>query len=124
MAERRGGSIINATSMNAERAWPGNPAYVTAKTALRLLTKAVARDFGLRGVRANNLCPGYIKARMTGASYADPKLYEERLSRMMLGRWADPEDLIGPVLFLATDLSRYVTGIDLHVDGGWMAKAL
>ena len=124
MADRGGGSIINVTSMNAELAGPGNPAYITAKAALRLLTKAVARDFGLRGVRANNLCPGYVKTRMTAISQSDPASYEERRSHTMLGRWAEPDDLVGPALFLASDLSRYVTGIDLHVDGGWTAKGL
>jgi NAD(P)-dependent dehydrogenase (short-subunit alcohol dehydrogenase family) len=124
MGKQGGGSIINVTSMNAEKAWPGNPAYVTAKSALRLLTKAVARDFGHLGVRANNLCPGYIKTKMTSISQTDPILYEERRSHTMLGRWGEPEDLVGPALFLASDLSKYVTGIDLYVDGGWSAKGL
>lgn len=124
MAAAGRGSIINVTSMNAERAWPGNPAYITAKAALRLLTKSVARDFGSRGVRANNLCPGYVKTRMTAASQADPALSEERRSHTMLGRWGEPEDMVGPALFLASDASRYVTGVDLHVDGGWSAMGL
>jgi len=124
MAKQGGGAIINVTSMNAERAWPGNPAYITAKAALRLLTKAVARDFGAQGVRANNLCPGYIKTKMTAVSQADAVLNEERRSRTMLGRWGEPEDLVGPALFLASDAARYVTGMDLHVDGGWSAMGL
>jgi len=89
-----------------------------------MLTKAVARDFGEKGVRANNLCPGYVRTRMTAASYADPVRYEERRSRTMLGRWAEPEDMVGPCLFLASDASAYVTGIDLIVDGGWTAKGM
>jgi NAD(P)-dependent dehydrogenase (short-subunit alcohol dehydrogenase family) len=124
MAERGEGAIINVTSMNAEQAWPGNPAYITAKAALRMLTKSIARDFGARGVRANNLCPGYIKTRMTAASQSDPTLNEERRSRTMLGRWGEPEDLVGPALFLASDAARYVTGLDLYVDGGWSAMGL
>ena len=124
MANASGGSIIHVTSINAELAWPGNPAYVTAKAALRLLTKCVARDFGARGVRANNLCPGYVHTRMTAASYMDPAKNEERRSRTMLGRWGEPGDMVGPALFLASDASRYVTGIDLHVDGGWSAMGL
>ena len=124
MAEWGGGAIINVTSINAELAFPANPAYITSKAALRLLTKSVARDFGARGVRANNLCPGYIKTKMTAASQADPILNEERRSRTMLGRWGEPEDLVGPALFLASDAARYVTGLDLHVDGGWSAMGL
>jgi len=124
MAEQGGGVIINVTSINAELAFPANPAYVTSKAALRLLTKSVARDFGAQGVRANNLCPGYIKTRMTAASQADPRLNEERRSHTMLGRWGEPEDLVGPALFLASDAARYITGLDLHVDGGWSAMGL
>lgn len=124
MASRGGGSIINMTSMNAERAWPGNPSYITGKAAVRLLTKSIALDFGSKGVRANNLCPGYIHTRMTNVSASDPAMFEERRSHTMLGRWGEPDDLIGPALFLASDASRYVTGEDLHVDGGWLAKGM
>lgn len=124
MAGRGQGSIINITTMNAELAWPGNPSYITAKSGLRMLTKAVARDFGEQGVRANNLCPGYVRSKLTEGSFSDPVKHEERRSHTMLGRWGAPEDLTGPCLFLASDASAYVTGIDLHVDGGWTAKGL
>jgi NAD(P)-dependent dehydrogenase (short-subunit alcohol dehydrogenase family) len=124
MAERGRGSIINVTSINAERALPGNPAYITAKSALRLLTFAIARDFGEKGVRANNLCPGYIHTRMTDASFHNPRQHEERRSHTMLGRWGAPGDLVGPCLFLASDASAYITATDLHVDGGWLSKGM
>lgn len=124
MAEKGKGSIISIASINGLRAFPGNPAYTALKGALRLFTKAIARDFGESGVRANNLCPGYVRTRMTAVSYADPARYEERRSRTMLGRWALPEDVAGPCLFLASDASAYVTGSDLIVDGGWTAKGL
>ena len=124
MAARGTGSIIHLTTMNAEQAWPGNPAYITAKSALRMLTRAVARDFGERGVRANNLCPGYVHTRLTEASFSDPGMYEERRSHTMLGRWGVPDDMVGPCLFLASDASRYITALDLHVEGGWLAKGM
>lgn len=124
MGKRGAGSIINVTSMNAEKAWPGNPPYIAAKGALRMLTLAVARDYGKQGVRANNLCPGYIHTRMTTDSFSDPVQYEERRNHTMLGRWGTAGDMIGPCLFLASAASNYVTGIDLHVVGGWMAKGL
>lgn len=124
MAARGAGSIIHLTTMNAEQAWPGNPAYITAKSALRMLTRAVARDFGERGVRANNLCPGYVHTRLTEASFSEPGMYEERRSHTMLGRWGVPDDMVGPCLFLASDASRYITGLDLHVEGGWLAKGM
>lgn len=110
--------------MNAEQAWPGNPAYITTKSALRMLTKAVARDFGGRGVRANNLCPGYVHTKLTETSFSDPRMYEERRSHTMLGRWGTPDDMVGPCLFLASDASKYITGLDLHVEGGWLAKGM
>jgi NAD(P)-dependent dehydrogenase (short-subunit alcohol dehydrogenase family) len=124
MAAQGGGSIINITSINAELAFPENPAYVSSKGALRMLTKAVARDFGEHNVRANNLCPGYVRTDMTAASYADAERRELLRARTMLGRWGEPEDVAGPCLFLASDASAYVTGSDLYVDGGWAAKGL
>jgi NAD(P)-dependent dehydrogenase (short-subunit alcohol dehydrogenase family) len=124
MAEHGQGSIISVASVNGIMAFPDNPTYSAIKGALRLFTKAVARDFGERGVRANNLCPGYVRTRMTAQSFADPTLHEERRARTMLGRWAEPEDIAGPCLFLASDASAYVTGADLVVDGGWTAKGL
>lgn len=89
-----------------------------------MLTKALARDFGERGVRANNVSPGYVHTRMTAASFADRVKNEERRSHTMLGRWAAPEDIVGSCLFLASEASAYITGTDLVVDGGWLAKGL
>jgi len=124
MARRGCGSIINVTTMNAERGWPGNPAYITSKSAMRMLTRALARDFGEYGARANNLCPGYVHTRLTDGSFNHPAMHEERRSHTMLGRWGTPEDMVGPCIFLASEASAYVTGLDLHVDGGWMAKGM
>lgn len=89
-----------------------------------MLTKALARDWAKYNIRVNNLCPGYIKTEMTSKSYADKELYNERLKRMMIKRWGTPEGLVGPAIFLASDASKYVTGIDLYVDGGWTANGL
>lgn len=124
MANAGKGSIISIASINGIQAFPDNPAYTATKAALRLFTKCIARDFGECGVRANNLCPGYVRTRMTEASFSSPERYEARRSRTMLGRWATPEDMVGPCIFLASDASRYVTATDLIVDGGWTAKGL
>lgn len=124
MAERKKGSIINITSINAESAWPNNPAYVTVKSGLKMLTKAIARDFGLNGVRANNVSPGYVHTRMTNQSFTDENAYQERCNRTMLGRWGKPEEIANTCLFLASDASSYITGTDIIVDGGWLAKGL
>ena len=89
-----------------------------------MLTKALAMDLGSRGIRVNNLCPGYIHTDMTHKSYINKEAYERRLNRTILNRWGDPKDLIGPAIFLISDASQYVTGIDLVVDGGWLVKGL
>ncbi|MFZ1612737.1 MAG: SDR family oxidoreductase, partial [Holophaga sp.] len=118
------GSIINITSLNAELAFPGNPAYVAFKGALKQLTKSLALDLGPFGIRANAIGPGYMRTSMTAKSFADPVMHAHRRDHTALGRWGVPEDLAGAVIFLASDASSYVTGIDLYVDGGWLIKGL
>jgi NAD(P)-dependent dehydrogenase (short-subunit alcohol dehydrogenase family) len=117
------GSIINITSLNAELGFPGNPAYVAFKGALKQLTKALALDLG-PAIRVNAIGPGYFRTDMTRKSWGDDTMRQERSARTILGRWGVPEDLAGAVIFLASDASAYVTGIDLYVDGGWLAKGL
>ena len=124
MKRQRRGSIINITSLGAELGFPNNPSYVAAKGGLRLLTKAMARDWAKFNIRVNSVCPGYIYTDMTKASHDDPVLHEERRKRTMLGRWGMPEDLVGPCIFLASDAASYITGCDLAVDGGWLANGL
>jgi gluconate 5-dehydrogenase len=123
MAEH-GGSIINVTSINSLVGFPGNPGYVAAKGGLRLLTKALAVDLGPQGVRVNALAPGYIHTDMTAASFADPERNAARARHTCLGRWGEVDDLVGAAIFLASDASRYMTGQDLVIDGGWTAKGL
>lgn len=118
------GSIINVTSIAAKLGFPGNPGYVASKAGLSALTRSLALDYGAQGVRVNSLVPGYIRTAMTQASYADPQRREARAARTMLGRWGKPEELVGAVVFLASPASGYVTGTDLYVDGGWVAKGL
>ncbi|MCH2203853.1 MAG: glucose 1-dehydrogenase [Fuerstiella sp.] len=124
MKEHGGGSIINITSINAEQGFPNNPAYAAAKGALKQLTKSMAFDLGPFGIRVNNLGPGYFHTDMATLSYSDPERREARARSTLLGRWGDPKDLAGPIIFLASDASRYMTGQDLYIDGGWLAKGL
>lgn len=118
------GSIINVTSIGAELGFPGNPGYVASKGGLAAMTRALALDFGANGIRVNNLVPGYVHTAMTDASYSDPERRAARAARTMLGRWGEPEDLMGAAIFLASRASSYVTGTDIFVDGGWTAKGL
>jgi len=124
MIKRKSGSIINITSLNAEIAFPKNPSYVASKGGLKMLGKALAKDWGKYGIRVNNLGPGYIKTDMTKKSFSNKKLREERTKHTMLGRWGDKNDLVGPCIFLASDASSYITGQDVYVDGGWLANSI
>lgn len=121
---RPGAAIINVTSIGAHTGFPGNPGYVAAKGGLRSLTQALAVDLGPRGIRVNALAPGYIRTQMTSASYADPDMHEARRRHTCLGRWGEPEELVGGCVFLASEASRYMTGQSLIIDGGWTAKGL
>ena len=119
-----GGSIVNVTSIGSVLGFPGNPAYVASKGALRMLTRALALDLAPDKIRVNNLAPGYVRTDMTEASFQDPVRHAERLQHMMIKRWGSPADLAGAAIFLASSASSYVTGTDLFVDGGWTAKGI
>jgi len=119
-----GGSIINITSIGGKLAFPNNPAYQASKGGLDMLTKAIAYDNGKNNIRANNVVPGYISTRMTRISFENPNTCKAINNRTILGRWGTPEDLVGAVVFLASDESSYITGTDIVVDGGWCAKGL
>lgn len=119
-----GGAIINVCSLGSVLGMPGNPGYVASKGGLRMLSKAVAVDWGKDGIRINNIIPGYIHTNMTDKSYNDPELSVKRLERVIIRRWGQPEDLIGAAIFLASEASGYITGQDIVVDGGWTVKGL
>tara|TARA_R110002012_G_scaffold57652_1_gene148704 strand:+ start:2182 stop:2862 length:681 start_codon:yes stop_codon:yes gene_type:complete len=117
-----GGSIINITSLNAEMAFPNNPAYVATKGGLKQLSKSLALDLGKYNIRVNNIGPGYMKTNMTKQGWAnDRKLIEDRT---ILGRWGTPNDIVGTAIFLLSNASSYITGQDIYVDGGYLTKGL
>ena len=120
--KKTGGSMINITSLNSELGFPNNPAYVSMKGGLKQLTKSLAIDLGEFNIRVNNLGPGYIKTNMTTGSWKNRKIEIE--DRTILGRWGEPEDLLGAVIFLLSSASNYITGQDIYVDGGYLAKGL
>jgi NAD(P)-dependent dehydrogenase (short-subunit alcohol dehydrogenase family) len=117
-------SIINITSINSVRGFPGNPGYVAAKAGLAGLTRALAVDYASDGVRVNALAPGYVATDMTATSFADPAMHEDRRRHTALGRWGNPDDMVGAAVFLASAASGYMTGQELFVDGGWTTKGL
>ena len=134
MKRRRRGSIINISSMYARvapdpglyegRAVFNPPSYATVKAALGGFTRYVASFYGPFGVRCNALLPGAFPNSDPDAynSPGDQELLDDLAQRTVLGRVGQPEDLKGPLLFLASDASAYVTGQELVVDGGWTVR--
>jgi len=117
-----GGSIINATSQLAEIARPERAAYVASKGGGRSLTHAMALELAPHGVRVNAIAPGPTLTRLTRASYADPERRRATIAQIPLGRMGQPEDIIGAILYLASDESRWVTGSTVTVDGGYLVQ--
>jgi 2-deoxy-D-gluconate 3-dehydrogenase len=122
MLAQGGGRIINVASMLSFQGGVRVPAYAAAKHAVAGLTKALANEWAARGVNVNAIAPGYIATDNTVALREDPQRNAAILDRIPAGRWGTPEDLMGAVVFLASDAARYVHGIVLAVDGGWLAR--
>jgi len=118
------GSIINFTSIGAEQGFANNPGYAATKGAVKQLTKALAVEWGVFGIRVNNIVPGYTNTPMNSKSWNDPVLRRQRSDHTVFGRWAEPIEMVGPTIFLASDASSYITGTDLVVDGGWLVKGM
>ncbi len=116
------GSIINVTSQLAEVARPGSAAYIASKGGGRSLTQAMALDLAPHGIRVNAIAPGPTLTGLTRATYADPERRRATITQIPLGRMGDPQDLVGAILFLASDESRWVTGSTVTVDGGYVAQ--
>lgn len=115
------GRVVNITSIAAHQASPGSIAYSTSKAAAQMLTKVLALELASMGVRVNAVAPGVIETEMTRQSREDPWRSERLMARIPMARYGQPDDLVGPVAFLASDLSAYVTGAVLAVDGGYLA---
>jgi 2-deoxy-D-gluconate 3-dehydrogenase len=122
MLDRGAGKIINIASMLAFQGGTRVPAYAAAKGGVAQLTKALANEWAPRGVNVNAIAPGYMKTDNTQALRDDASRYEAITARIPAGRWGEPEDLAGAVVFLASPASDYVHGYLLAVDGGWLAR--
>ena len=116
MMRRRSGSIVNVSSIVGVHGNPGQTNYSAAKAGLIGFTKALARELGGRGVRANVVAPGYVTTRLTDVLADDLK--EAMLANTPLGRLGSPQDVAGAVRFLASDEASFITGEVLLVDGG------
>lgn len=123
MAESgRGGSIIAFSSIRALTVEPGQGVYAATKAGTLQLIRALAAELGSKGVRANAIAPGGVETELTRPIKAQPDWWRAYAEKSILGRWAQPEEMVGPVVFLASDASSYVTGSLLMVDGGWTAQ--
>lgn len=122
MIERGSGKIINVASLLAFSGGITVPAYTASKHAVAGLTKALANEWAGRGVQVNAIAPGYFKTDNTQALQDNSARFADISARIPAARWGDPEDLAGPVVFLASSASDYVNGHVLVVDGGWMAR--
>jgi glucose 1-dehydrogenase len=116
----QGGSILNVTSQLAEVARPERAAYVASKGGGRSLTHAMALELAPHGIRVNAIAPGPTLTGLTRSSYADPERRRATIAQIPLGRLGQPEDIVGAILFLASDESRWVTGSTVTVDGGYL----
>ena len=122
MIERRAGKIINVASLLSFSGGITVPAYTASKHAVAGVTKALANEWAKHNVQVNAIAPGYFSTDNTEALRNDPTRSVEIMSRIPAQRWGAPKDLAGPVVFLASAASDYVTGHVLVVDGGWMAR--
>ena len=115
------GKIINTSSLIAVFGGKTVPSYAASKGGITQLTKAMCNDFGHYGINVNAIGPGWVKTELTEALQKNEQRYNEILSRIPLGRWAEPQDLAGLAVFLASPASDYITGQIIFIDGGYTA---
>lgn len=122
MIQRGMGKIIFTASLLTFQGGVLVPAYAASKGGVAQLMKALANEWAAKGVQINAIAPGYVSTDNTEALRNDPQRAQAILARIPAGRWGEPDDFKGAVVFLASSASDYVTGTVLTVDGGWMAR--
>jgi len=122
MREKRWGRIINFASLQSRRAFTNGIAYGASKGGVEQMTRAMAEAWSRDGINANALAPGFFHTELTGPVFADPAVSARHAAATCIGRNGEMGDIEGPLLFLASDASAYVTGQVLFVDGGYTAK--
>jgi len=121
IAAGRGGSIINMTSQMGHVGGPNRTLYCASKWGLEGLNKAMALDLAPHGIRVNTIAPTFIATPMTKPFFENKAFLDSVLAKIKLGRLGTPEDLMGAVVFLASDAAALITGTSLLIDGGWTA---
>lgn len=123
VAERRPGSIINMSSQMGHLGAAKRAVYCATKHAVEGMTKAMAAELGANGIRVNTICPTFIETEMTRPFFEDEGFRDFVLSKIKVGRLGRPEDVMGAVVFLASDASALMTGSALMLDGGWTSTS-
>jgi NAD(P)-dependent dehydrogenase (short-subunit alcohol dehydrogenase family) len=116
------GSIVNIGSIQSFVALPNSAAFTTSKGGVRLLTKALALELGPMGIRVNAIGPGFTATPLNADARQNADYMANFTGRIPLGRIGAPEDIALPAVFLASEMARYITGVTLPVDGGYLAR--
>jgi 2-deoxy-D-gluconate 3-dehydrogenase len=122
MAQGSGGKIINVASMLSYQGGVRVPSYTASKSGVMGITRLMANEWAAHKINVNAIAPGYMATNNTAALRADEGRNASILERIPAGRWGTPDDLAGPVVFLASQASDYVNGYTVAVDGGWLAR--
>jgi NAD(P)-dependent dehydrogenase (short-subunit alcohol dehydrogenase family) len=122
IAAKRPGSIINVSSQLGHVGWARRTIYTASKHAVEGFTKALALELAPNGIRVNSIAPTFIETSMTRPMFADEAFRKSVINKIALGRLGQVEDLMGAIVFLASDASSLMTGASLVVDGGWTAE--
>ncbi|MGD1391414.1 2-dehydro-3-deoxy-D-gluconate 5-dehydrogenase KduD [Vibrio harveyi] len=122
IAQGTGGKIINVASMLSFQGGIRVPSYTASKSGVMGITRLMANEWAAHNINVNAIAPGYMATNNTAALRADADRNQAILERIPAQRWGVPEDLAGPVIFLASPASDYVNGYTLAVDGGWLAR--
>jgi NAD(P)-dependent dehydrogenase (short-subunit alcohol dehydrogenase family) len=121
MAEREQGSIIVFSSIRSVVVEPGQSVYAATKAGITQMVRTLAAELGPGGVRVNAIAPGIVETPLTQQITSQPEWYQAYGNKNALQRWAQPHELVGMVVYLASEASSYVTGSLMFVDGGWTA---
>jgi NAD(P)-dependent dehydrogenase (short-subunit alcohol dehydrogenase family) len=121
MTARNTGSIVIFSSIRSQVVEPGQSVYAATKAAIVQLVRGAACEFGPSGVRVNAVGPGVVETPLTAPIKANADWYNAYANKSILKRWASPDEMAGPTLFLLSDAASYVTGTILFADGGWLA---
>ena len=121
MTEQRRGSIIAFSSIRSQVVEPGQGVYAATKAGIVQLVRTLASELGSSGVRVNAIAPGVVDTPLTSQIKDQPDWYAAYSAKSVFNRWASVDEMVGSVIYLASDASSYVTGTVLFVDGGWTA---